>query len=113
MEARYHEIRLQKLVERFEEIGGVLLLDEGQVRYFVPEETAVSRVLVAELAKYHDRLRLRLTELMRKVDFEKMKAVICQRFPAVSLNPLEPSLVTGEEAGNSAKAEGRKTNAPS
>jgi hypothetical protein len=89
-EARYHEIRLQKLVERFEEIGGMLLLDEGQVRYFLLEETAVSRVLVAELANYHDRLRQRLTDLIERVNFEKIKAEICQRFPSVSLSPLEP-----------------------
>lgn len=89
-EAQYHEIRLQKLVERFEETGGVLLLDEGQVRYFVPRETAVSRVLQSELAHYHERLRQRLMELVGKVDFEKIKAEICQRFPSVSLSPLEP-----------------------
>jgi hypothetical protein len=45
----HHETRLEKLVERFQEIGGVLLLNEGQVAYFIPEETAVSRVLVASL----------------------------------------------------------------
>jgi hypothetical protein len=110
-EARYHEIRLQKLVERFEEIGGVLLFDERQVRYFVPEETAASRVLVTELAKYHDRLRQRLTELRGKVNFEETKAEICQRFPGVSLNPLESKLTTAEGAGNSAKPEGRRSDA--
>jgi hypothetical protein len=110
-EARYHEIRLQKLVERFEELGGVLLLDEGQVRYFVPEETAVSRILVGELAKYHDRLRQRLTELVGKLDFEKIQAEISQRFPAVSLNSLESKLITAEGAGNSAKPEGGKSHA--
>jgi hypothetical protein len=108
-EARYHEIRLQKLVERFEEVGGVLLLDEGQVRYFVPEETAVSRVLVAELANYHDKLRQRLTELVKTVNFAKIKAEICQRFPGVSLNPLESTLAIVEGAGNSAKPEGEKS----
>jgi len=108
-EARYHEIRLQKLVERFEEIGGVILLDEGQVRYFVPEETAVSRVLVAELAKYHDKLRQRLTELVKAVNFAKTKAEICQRFPGVSLNPLESAVAIAEGTGNSAKPEGEKS----
>ncbi len=88
--ARYHEIRLQKLVERFEETGGVLLLDEGQVGYFVPRETAVSRVLLSELAHYDERLRQRLMELVGKVDFEKIKAEICQRFPSASLSPLNP-----------------------
>ncbi len=108
-EARYHEIRLQKLVERFEEIGGVILLDEGQVRYFVLEETAVSRVLVGELAKYHDRLKQRLTELVKTVNFAKIKAEICQRFPGVSLNPLESMLAIAEGAGNSAKPGGEKS----
>jgi len=56
-QARYHQIRLQKLVERFEEMGGVLLLDDGQVRYFVPRETAASRLLLSELAHYHESLR--------------------------------------------------------
>jgi len=111
LKRRRDEMRLQKLVERFEEIGGVLLLDEGQVRYFVPEETAVSRVLVAELVNYHDRLRPRLTELAKNVNFAKIKAEICQRFPAVSLNPLESPLAIPEGAGNSAKAGGRKTHA--
>jgi len=110
-EALYHEIRQQKLVERFEEIGGVLLLDEGQVRYFIPEETAVSRILVAELANCHDRLRQRLTELIGKVDFEKIKAEICQRFPSVSLSPLEAHEGERKMAGNSTKAEGGETDA--
>ena len=68
----------------------MLLLNEGQVAYFIPEETAVSRVLVAELAKYHDRLRQRLVELVGKIDFEKIKAEICQRFRSASLSPLNP-----------------------
>jgi hypothetical protein len=109
--AQVHEIRLQKLAERFEEIGGVLLLDEGQVRYFVSEETAVSRVLVAELANYHDRLKQRLTELIGKVNFEKIKAEICRRFPAVSLSPLEPHLGKAKMAGNSTKAGGGEADA--
>lgn len=88
--AQFHQMRLQKLVERFEEIGGVLLLDEGQVRYFVAQETAVSRVLLSELVNYREELK-RLLELNPgKVDFGKVKAEICQRFPAVSLSPLEP-----------------------
>jgi hypothetical protein len=90
-EDRYHEIRLQKLVERFEEIGGVLLLDEGQVGYFVPRETMVSRVLLSELAHYQEKLRQRLMELVGKVDFEKIKAEICRRFPSASLSPLNPN----------------------
>ena len=89
-QAQYHEIRMEKLVERFQEIGGVLLLNEGQVACFIPKETAVSRVLVAELAKYHDRLRQRLTELVGKVDFERIKAEICQRFRSASLSPFNP-----------------------
>jgi hypothetical protein len=111
LKRRRGEMRLQRLVERFEEVGGLVLLDEGQVRYFVVEETAVSRVLVAELAKYYHVLRQRLMELVGKVDFEKIKTEICQRFPTVSLNPLEPSPVTAEGAGNSAKPERRRSHA--
>src|ERR1700693_33694 len=84
-EARYRQIRLQKIVERFEEIGGVLLLEEGQIRYFVPEESAVSRALVCELAKYCDELKRVLELNPGKVDFGKVKALICQRFPEASL----------------------------
>jgi hypothetical protein len=43
----------------------VLHLDEGQVRYFVPREAAVSRVLLSELAHYHERLRQRLIDKAR------------------------------------------------
>jgi hypothetical protein len=89
-EAQFHQIRLQKLVERFEEIGGVLLLDEGQVCYFVAQETAVSRVLVSELVNYREELKRVLELNPGKVDFGKVKAEICQRFPAISLSPLEP-----------------------
>ena len=105
-QARYHEIRLEKLVERFQEIGGMLLLDEDQVRYFIPEQTAVSSVLVAELAKYGDRLRQRLTELVGRVDFERIKAEICQRFPGSSLSPLELRGMEAKAAGNSTGAGG-------
>jgi hypothetical protein len=107
-QARRHEIRMEKLVERFQEIGGMLLLNEGQVCYFILEETAVSRVLVAELAKYHDRLRQRLTELVGQVDFERIKAEICQRFPACSLTPLELRPMEAKGAGNSTGAGGRR-----
>ena len=89
-EAQYHEIRLQKLSARFEQIGGMLLLDEGQVSYFVPQETSVSRILVAELASYRERLWQILTGLTGQVDFEKVKREICQRFPSASLSPLNP-----------------------
>jgi hypothetical protein len=87
-EDRYRQIRLQKIVERFEEIGGVLLLEEGQIRYFVPEESAVSRALVSELVNYCEELKRVLELNPGKVDFGKVKALICQRFPAVSLSPL-------------------------
>jgi hypothetical protein len=100
-EAQYRQIRLQKLYERFEEIGGALLLDEGQVRCFVPEESPVSRVLLAELAKYHEELK-RIFELNPgKVDFSKVKARICQRFPGVQLTPLESHLGKRKKGGNS------------
>ncbi len=89
-EARYHEIRLQKLVERFEQTGGVLLLDEGQVSYFVPEQSAVSRALVTELVNYRQELKQILELNTRKIDFVRVKSEICQRFPSVSLSLLEP-----------------------
>lgn len=89
-EAQFHQIRLQKLVERFEEIGGVLLLEERQVHYFVPEESALSRALVSELVNYREELKRILELNPGKVDFGNVKAEICQRFPAVSLSPLEP-----------------------
>ena len=68
----------------------MLLLDEGQVRYFVAHETALSRALVSELVNYREELKRILELNPGKVDFGKVKAEICQRFPAVSLSPLEP-----------------------
>ena len=98
--AQYRQIRLQKLVERFEEIGGAILPDEGQVCYFVPEDSPLSRALVAELAKYHEE-RKRILELNPgKVDFEKVNAEICQRFPGVSLSPLESHSQDSKKGGN-------------
>ena len=99
---RFHEIRLQRLVERFEEIGGVLLPDEGEVCYFIPEESALSRVLVTELVKYREELKSILERNPRKVDFAKVKAEICQRFPSIPLSPLESHRGKRKEAGNSA-----------
>jgi hypothetical protein len=93
---------LQKLVERFEEIGGAILPDEGQVCYFVPEESPLSRALVAELAKYREKLKRILELNPGKVDFEKVKAEICQRFPSVPLSPLESHRGKPKRAGNSA-----------
>jgi hypothetical protein len=103
LRARHRQIRLQKLVERFEGIGGVLLPDEGEVCYFIPEETALSRVLVTELVRYREEVKSILELNPGKVDFGKVKAEICQRFPAVSLSPLESHRGKREEAGNSAR----------
>ena len=102
LKARHRQIRLQKIVERFEEIGGAILPDEGQVCYFVPEESPLSRALVAERAKYCEELK-RIFELNPgKADFSKVKARICQRFPGVQLTPLESHRGKGKKAGNSA-----------
>lgn len=90
LKARYRQVRLQKIVERFEEIGGALLLDEGQIRYFIPEESALSRALVGELVNYRHELERVFEVNPGKVDFGKVKEEICQRFPGVSLSPLEP-----------------------
>jgi hypothetical protein len=103
-EARYRQIRLQKIVERFKEIGGVILLDEGQICYFVLEESAVSRALVEELVKYHHELKHVLELNPGKLDFRKVKAEICQRFPTVSLSPLDSHQGKRKMAGNSAGA---------
>lgn len=100
--AQFHELRLQKLVERFEEIGGALLPDEGEVCYFIPEESALSRALVTELVKYRKELKGILELNPGKLDFAKVKAEICQRFPAISLTPLESHRGKRKEAGNSA-----------
>jgi len=102
--AMRNNIRLQKVGERFEEIGGVLLLDEGQILYFVPEESVVSRAMVGELVKYRDELKHVLELNAGKVDFRKVKVETCQRFPTVSLSPLDSHQGKRKMAGNSAGA---------
>lgn len=89
--------------------GGIAL--RGRVCYFVPEESAMSRALVSALVKYRDDLKHILDLNPGKVDFARVKAEICQRFPVVSLSPFESLLGMTEGAGNSAKAEGRKADA--
>lgn len=110
--ARNHQIRLQRTLERFEKIGGVILLEAAQLCYFIPKESDVSRALVTELAKYREELKQILELNCGKVDFDRIKAVICQRFPGASLSPLEPKQVQPERAGNSAgTGEGESTDA--
>jgi len=96
-EAWYRQIRLQKIVERFEEVGGVLVLC-----YFVLEESTVSCAVVEELVKYRDELKHVLELNPGKVDFRKVKAEICQSFPVVLLSPLDSHPEKPMTAGNSA-----------
>ena len=102
-------VLMQKIVERFEEIGGAILLDEGQVCYFIREESPLSRALVAKLAKYREDLRRILELNPGKVDFDKVKAEICQRFSSVLLSPLESHRGKRKSAGNSAGTRGEET----
>jgi len=98
-------------VERFEEIGGAILLEAGQVCYFIAKDSDLSRAFVTELAKYCEGLKQVLELNPGKVDFEKVKAEICQRFPGVSLSPLESHRGKRKRAGNSAGARGEETGA--
>jgi hypothetical protein len=74
-------LRLQKVVKRCEEVGGAILPDEGQVCYFVPEESTLSRALVAELAKYCEELKRILELNPGKIDSKRVREEICHRFP--------------------------------
>jgi len=102
-EASCRQIRLQKLVERFEEIGGVILPNQGRVCYFIAEETAVSRVLLTQLGKYCEELQSVIKLNPGKVDFTKVKAEIYQRFPDVLLTPLDSHTEKPTKGGNSAR----------
>src|SRR5262249_3337875 len=55
--ARLRQLRRQKLVEHFEEIGGAILLEAEQVCYFIPKETQLSRALVTKLSKCREELK--------------------------------------------------------
>ena len=87
--ARNRQLRLERVLERFEEIGGVILPHEGQVCYFIREKSALSSALVTELVKYREELQRILEVNPGKVDFLRVKAEICQRFPDVLLSPLD------------------------
>jgi hypothetical protein len=78
-EARYHEIRLQ-LVERFE-IGGCFSSTGASSLFRSPRLRYRYWWLSLQLPTGWDS---DFPELIGKVDFEKIKAEICQRFPAVS-----------------------------
>jgi hypothetical protein len=106
--AQRRELFLRKVLERFDEIGGALLLDEGEVRYFVPNQSALSQALVAHLVDYHDEVKRLLEANAGRVDFAKVKAVICQRFQGVSLSPLEPHSESRRGAGNSSRNDGEE-----
>jgi len=99
--ARNHQIRLQRILGRFEEIGGAILLEAGQVCYFIPKGSDLSRALVTELAKYREDLKQILELNPGKVDFDRIKAEICQRFPTASLSPLDSHSPGRKKGGNS------------
>lgn len=67
----------------------MLLLDAGKVCYLVSQESPVSRVLIGELTKYREDIGRLLESKSGTVDFAKIKAEICQRFPNIPLSPLD------------------------
>ena len=102
------EIRLHELLSRFEETGGILLHDdEGQVRYFVQNEDAESRAVLAELWEHRVEVKRIIGEWVKKLveqgRYEQIKAKICQHFPPSMLSPLDELKDTGENGGNSAR----------
>jgi hypothetical protein len=106
-EEEHPEWRLNKLISRIEERGGILLLDdEGQVRYSVPDQDAESRALLAEIWKHREEVKRiigdQVTRLKEQGRYEEIKARICQHFPPSTLSPLDEFKDTGE-SGNSAR----------
>ena len=95
------EMRLHRLANRFEKLGGILLLDDGKVSYFIATEDGESRAVVAELAKHRDGIRELLMGVADRVNFDDLKIRICQRFSAGSIKPLDSSAVEDGGTGNS------------
>jgi hypothetical protein len=96
---------LSKLTSRFERLGGVLLFEDGEVRYFVSTDDA--RRLLPKLWKQRaqvksllERWTQRAIELGR---YDEIKKKICQQIPAGQLKPLDAFQTADLDGGNSAK----------
>jgi len=93
-EEDHPEWRINKLISRVEEIGGILWLnDEGRVLYSVPSMDAKSQELLTKLRKHHEEVKRFLmdclTRLKERGRYEEIKAKICQHFPPSTLSPLD------------------------
>jgi len=85
-------VRLSKLITRFEERGGILLLDEGEIRYLVQDQDNESRALLAALYEQREEVKQFVGECvgrLTKGKYEKLKAEICQRIPVAQLSRLD------------------------
>jgi hypothetical protein len=96
---RKHIPRLEETISRFQEIGGVLLLDEGQIRYFTPSKDTESRALLTELGAHREEVKRIIGEWVRRLTeqgtYEEIKQKICQRIPPSLLSPLDEFTDTG------------------
>jgi hypothetical protein len=90
---RKHTPCLEETISRFQEIGGVLLLDDGQIRYFIPSKDAESRALLTELWAHREEVKRIIGEWVRRLTeqgtYEEIKVKICQRVPLSLLSPLD------------------------
>lgn len=101
------EWRINKLISRVEERGGILWLDdEGQVLYSIPNMDAKSRALMTKIWEHREEVKRiigdQVTRLKEQGKYEEIKSKICQHFPASMLSPLEPYSSKRRKTGNSA-----------
>jgi hypothetical protein len=92
------DFRLSKLISQIEERGGVLLLEEYRILYFVPNKDAQTRALLAELQEHHGEVKKIVKDCITRLGeekYEKIKAEICQRIPPSLLSPLDEFKDTG------------------
>jgi hypothetical protein len=96
---RKHTLSLEEIISRFQEIGGVLLLEEGQIRYFIPSKDRESRALLAELWEHREEVVRIIGEWVKQLvehgRYEEIKAEICRRIPPSLLSPLDEFNVAG------------------
>ena len=91
------DFRLSKLISQIEEKGGLLLLDEDRILYFVPNEDAQTRAILDELRGRREEVKQLIQKVAKQLGerYEKLKAEICQRIPPERLSLLDEFKDTG------------------
>ena len=107
---RKHTPRPEETITRFEQMGGILLLDGDRILYFVPNKDAKSRALLAELWEHREGVKRIIEDYVRRLTeqgrYEKIKAEICRRIPPSLLSPLDEFKDAVKNSGNSARTPG-------